>query len=187
MFDSYFKLLMYIIKFLSLVAISWINCLGANETEIYFNLFLFKLLITINIAEGVIYDMIYYTKPIHKCLPIVQSDIIPLTATLFDYFRMVLGIILCVMFWFVDFNDTVQYYPLLLIYHFWQGWFEGFQLTDYPSSVSHNILSIIILFITTKKYKLLIWSLSRSMPLSVIILRFMIYNATNYKIQAYQY
>lgn len=186
MFNSIWTVLMYLIKFSSLAGFTFIQCVFADENDTNFSLFWFKVMMVINIGEAVLFDILYYSKPTHK-LPIANKDDEYNPIKPKDYIRMLIGIALCVMFFFVDFTKMEQYYPLLIIYNFWQGWFEGLQLTDYHTSFSHNILSVVVMLITTKRYKLLFWVFSRSMPLSFNMLKFMSYILTNHKTIGTQY
>ncbi len=180
MFPNIWTFLLYIIKFASLFGFTIIQCVFADENDTNFNLYWFKVLMVLNIGEAVIFDILYYTHSTHK-LPITNKDELRLQIQMIDFIRMLIGTVLCVMFFFVSFDKMEQYYPLLIVYNFWQGWFEGHHLTDYQTSFSHNILSVVVLLITTKRYKLLFWVFSRSMPISFNIFKYMLYFLTSHK------
>lgn len=191
MFNPFLMLLMFIVKFVSLYSYTILFCIVADEFEVNFSLYWFKVIIVLNVAEGVAYDFLFYFwKTAHKLpiLPISNKNETPYSyPKLKDCTRMLLGTSLCVMIYFNEFEKMEEYYSLLIVYNFWQGWFEGHHLTDYQTSFSHNFLSIVVLLITTKKYKLLFYGFSRSMPLSFNIMKYMLYFITHHKTEERQY
>ena len=186
MFKSVWMFLMFIIKFLSLAGFTFLFCFLSNESDFYFNPLVFRIVIGLNVGEGVIYDIFYYLLfTTNKVKVLHSNEIEPIKPQ--DCFRIIMGTVISVMIFFVSLEKMEQYYPLLILYHFWQGWFEGHHLTDYQTSFSHNILSIVVLVITTTKFKLLFWGFSRSMPISFNILKYTLYYLTNHKTETIQY